>query len=398
MRTPSAHSCKKVVTLFRADTTAGRQQLQGFFRYIKEKSCRWQLVLRIHDDAQDPSATAHFAEADGFVFSETEADQWISILSDSAIPVVSLDAPRRHLSNRTSNIVFLNVNNKLIGEMAAEHLLEKGKPRTAIFIHDSENRYWSQQREKSFRDAIASCGVPVFTAPQGNEETLARWLKPLSKPLIVMAAYDAKAAQFIEACRLAQLEIPSQAILIGVDNDPFYCDYTTPTLSSVELNFEYEGYRAAEELDKLMRSRTPKPPKHIQLPPTRVVERESSANIVPAATLIRNALTFIKDNATKGISVSDVVKSMHVSRRLADLRFRQLHGKTINESIVEAKITAAEHLLKVTSLSLIRIAKLTGFSDAKYMMRLFRRTHGITMTDYRNRAETSLTPSRRRRR
>jgi len=374
---------KKVVTLFRADTTAGRQQMRGLFRYLKEKSRRWQLVLRIQGEGHVADGAIRASDADGFIFSETEADRWMPLLSGSDIPVVSLDAPRLHLQERRSDVVFLNVNNRMIGEMAAAHFLGKGKPRTAVFVHDSENRYWSLQREEAFRDAMSASGIPCATAPSGDEEVLAEWLGAQPKPVAVMAAYDVKAAQVLEACRLAHLDVPAQVNLIGVDNDPFYCDYTEPTLSSIELNFEYEGYRAAEELDRLLRSRSPRMPKHIQLPPVKVVERESSANIVPAATMVRNALTYIKDNAADGISVGDVVRSMHVSRRLADLRFRQLHGKTINACIVTTKLEAAERLLRTSSLPLVKISELTGFSDAKYMMRLFRKAYGTSMMAYR---------------
>lgn len=375
---------KKVIVLFRSDITSGRQQLIGLFRYIKEKSCRWQLVLRVPGEGHVRNENPLPTDADGLVFSESEAGRWIPLLENSSIPVVSLDAPDNQLVQRRRNITFVNVDNARIGQMAAVHLLQKGRPRASAFVPDVENRIWSQKRAAAFRAVMEREGIPFYLAPDGSEKTLANWLASLPKPLAVMAAYDIKAVQVLETCRATHLAVPAQAMVIGVDNDSFYCDYTDPTLSSVEPDFEHEGYRAAKELDTLMRSRTPRAAQTILLPPLRVFERESTATILPAAALVRNALTFIKDNAVKGISVNDVVRAMHVSRRLADLRFRQFQGGTINACIVRQKLEHARRLLKSSKLPIVRIADLCGFKDSKYLMRLFRKHYGTSMGTLRH--------------
>lgn len=245
------------------------------------------------------------------------------------------------------------------------------------------SRAWSRTRAEAFRAAMEREGIPFHLAPNEETQTLADWLVSLPKPLAVMAAYDTRAVQVLEACRAARLSVPAQVMVIGVDNDNFYCDYTNPTLSSVEPDFEREGYRAAKELDSLMRSRVPRTARMILHSPVRVFERESTAMIPPAATLVKNALTFIKDNATKGITVNDVVRSLHVSRRLADLRFHQMQGETINACIVRHRLERAEQLLKSGNLPIVKIAALAGFRDAKYLMRIFRQRHGVNMSAWR---------------
>lgn len=385
MRISQRNSFRKVVVLFRSDITSGRQQLVGFFRYIKEKACRWQLILRVPGEGLARNETPLPLDADGLVFSESEAGKWIPQLRNSRIPIVSLDAPDNQLVQRRQNITFVNVDNALIAQTAAAHLLQKGRPRAAAFVPDAEHRSWSNRRGDAFRAAMEREGVPFHLAPDGDETRLADWLAALPKPLVVMAAYDIKAVQVLEACRAAHLAVPAQVMVIGVDNDNFYCDYTDPTLSSVEPDFEREGYRAAKELDALLRRRAPHPARTILLPPLRICERESTALIPPAATLVRNALTFIKDNATRGITVNDVVRTMHVSRRLADLRFRQMQDESINACIIRHRLERAEQLLAAGSLSIVRIADLAGFRDAKYLMRLFRKRHGVSMTAWRQR-------------
>ena len=384
MSNPRQSPFKKVVVLFRSDITSGRQQLTGLFRYIKEKACRWQLILRVPGEGLFRNEKPLPRDADGLVFSESEAGKWIPQLERSNVPVVSLDAPDAQLGNRHRNITFVNVDNAMIGQMAAAHLLQKGRPRACAFVPDAEHRVWSHKRAAAFRAFMKEEGIPFHLAPDGDDETLANWLVSLPKPLAVMAAYDIKAVQVLEACRARHLAVPGQVMVIGVDNDSFYCDYTAPSLTSVEPDFEREGYRAAQELDALMRSRTPRASHTVLLPPLRVFERESTALIPPTATLVRDAIAFIKGNATKGIRVGDVVRTMHVSRRLADLRFRQMQGESINACIVRHKLEQAERLLKSGNLSIVRIADLAGFRDAKYLMRLFRNRHGVSMNVWRN--------------
>lgn len=383
MSTCQKNSFRKVVVLFRSDIISGRQQLVGLFRYVKEKACRWQLILRVPGESLVCNENPLPIDADGLVFSESEAGKWIPLLMDSKVPVVSLDAPDHQLAQRRHGITFVNVDNKLIGQAAAAHLLQKGRPRACAFVPDAEHRAWSQKRAQAFQSFVEQAGIPFYLAPDGNDQSLANWLVSLPKPLAVMAAYDIKAVQVLEACRAAHLTIPTQVMVIGVDNDSFYCDYTDPTLTSVEPDFEREGYLAAQELDTLMRSRTPRAARTILLPPLRVFERESTAMISPTAILVKNALTFIKDNATKGIKVNDVVRSMHVSRRLADLRFGQMQGESINACIVRHKLEHAERLLKSGNLSIVRIADLSGFRDPKYLMRLFKKHYGFSMKVWR---------------
>lgn len=383
MRIRKRNLFRKVIVLFRSDIMSGRQQLVGLFRYVKEKACRWQLVLRVPGEGLAHNEKPLPDDADGLIFSESEAGKWIPQLENSKMPVVSLDAPDHQLAHRRRNITFVNVDNELIGKVAATHLLQKGRPRSCAFVPDAEHRVWSSKRAQAFRACMEQEGIPFHLAPDGDDRSLAAWLVSLPKPLAVMAAYDVRAVQVLEACRVVHLAVPTQVMVIGVDNDSFYCDYTDPTLTSVEPDFEREGYRAAQELDALMRSRTPRAARTIQLPPLRVIERESTSMISPAATLVRNALTFIKDNVAKGITVNDVVHSIHVSRRLADLRFRQLQNETINACIVRHRLARAEQLLKSGRLPIVRIADLAGFHDAKYLMRLFRQRHGVSMTVWR---------------
>ena len=63
----------------------------------------------------------------------------------------------------------------------------------------------------------------------------------------------------LEACRTAELQVPEEVAVVGVDNDELLCELADPPLSSVALNTEQGGYRTAELLDQLMRGKCRKP-------------------------------------------------------------------------------------------------------------------------------------------
>ena len=108
-----------------------------------------------------------------------------------------------------------------------------------------------------------------------ERDLMARWLQSLPKPLGLMAANDDRARQVAEACKLAEISVPSEVGIIGVDNDDVVCGLSDPPLSSVAVNFELAGYEAASALDCLMKGKRPIPAR-IVVHPTHIVVRRST--------------------------------------------------------------------------------------------------------------------------
>lgn len=152
-----------------------------------------------------------------------------------------------------------------------------------------------------------------------------QWLLDLPKPCGIMVAFDFKARQVLECCLRCGIPVPGDVAVIGVDNDEAICENTTPTLSSVLPDFEGGGYRAAELLDPLMR-RTRRKPVTLTYGVKRIVHRQSSQHTSNPNWIALKAKEFIRLNACMDISVNDVAKHLNVSRRLAELRFREACG------------------------------------------------------------------------
>ena len=56
----------------------------------------------------------------------------------------------------------------------------------------------------------------------------------------------------LNICRAEGIAVPEQIQVVGVDNEEWICDHTSPTLTSVEPDFEGCGERAVETLLAMM--------------------------------------------------------------------------------------------------------------------------------------------------
>ena len=95
------------------------------------------------------------------------------------------------------------------------------------------------------------------------------------------------------------------------------------------------------------------------------------------------AVRFIKDHASEMIGVDDVIRSVALSRRMAELRFRQVLGRSINEVIQSERIELIRRALLETNLPISKIAGKAGFSSPTYMGVVFKKMTGRTPLQYR---------------
>jgi LacI family transcriptional regulator len=224
---------------------------------------------------------------------------------------------------------------------------------------------------------------PVDAEDWGLEQSHMReWLLALPKPCGIMVAVDLRAKQVLDTCLAAGIRVPEDIAVIGVDNDEALCENTTPSLSSVLPDFEGGGYLAAELLDRMMRQTQPEP-QHLIYGVKRIFHRESSLYIPKSSHLITSAVEFIRLNACAGITVTDVAKQLNVSRRWAELRFREVRGHTILSEIQHHRLERVCALLRETNLPIGTIGERCGYPTETYLKALFKKRFGITMRDYR---------------
>lgn len=364
--------------------SAGRKQLTGILQYVNAGH-PWSIRL-ITDPKDFTDDAIRQAKAEGVNGFLVHANAQVgTALAASTIPTVLLDFPPPALRKRTTSIALILDGDEQIGRTAADYFLKLGNFASFAFVPDEQNRGWSRLRERGYKARLNEHDRPcrVYGRDKG---TLSDWLKALTRPVAVFTAYDLRAQETIEACKAARLSIPDQVAVLGVDNDELICDYTTPSISSVRIDHETLGAEAAKLLDRMMRTPSAVRPKPVFMPAGVVVERESTAPTPPTAHLVARALDYIRAHAEERISVSDVVRHLGISRRLADARFGAATGTSIRRAIEDRRLTLVQERLKATSLSIDKVARLCGYANPQRLKYVFKARFGMSMSDWRDHA------------
>jgi LacI family transcriptional regulator len=209
------------------------------------------------------------------------------------------------------------------------------------------------------------------------------WLKALPKPVGLMACNDDRSQHIADACRVANIHIPGEVALIGVDNDEFICNLANPTLSSICLNPEKVGYQAAEILDAIMSGREVQTTTIIG-GPTHVITRKSTDIMMVHDEDIRNALLFIRQHFSKPIQVVDVAQAVSISVRSLHKRFNHQVGCSVLDHIRRLRVERICQLLMETNWSVTQIANIMHLSSTKQLDRIFQHEKNMTPSEYRH--------------
>jgi LacI family transcriptional regulator len=321
------------------------------------------------------------------------ADQRIAQAVISAnLPTIAIGLTDEQMSPGNPLARFSEISSDpiAVSRLAAEHLIERGLTRFAYI--GSEDRGWSSRREKTFRAYLAKRGFEphVYVSPKLRRDRiwekeqgyLARWIGRLPTPIGVFACDDDRGREVLEACKLAGLNVPEDVAVVGVDNDEVFCELADPPLSSIALNAETAGYRAAALLDVMMQGRERKR-QQIVVEALGVVTRRSTDIVAVDDEDIAAAVQFIRRQHGRDISVDRVAETVAMSRRSLEKRFRDVIGRTILEEIQLTRLERAKELLLETTYPISKVAEIAGFGSTGYFIQFFQKQVGKTPRKYR---------------
>jgi len=302
-----------------------------------------------------------------------------------AMPMVDL-TPSRLLQRAP----WVKSDDTAVARLAAQHFLERGF-RHFAFCGDARFS-WSKRRGEQFGLLVRGGGrswhayVPPRGIANGDAEVdaIATWLGRLPKPVAVFACYDNRGQQVLEACRRANLAVPEQIAVLGVDNDEVLCALSPPPLSSVILNPRRAGWEAAALLASMMQGERVSLAEPHLIPPLGIATRQSSDILAVGDPKIASALRYIREHACEGIRVSDVLQHCPMARRALEARFRKLIGRTPRQEILRVQLNRVKELLVGTDLPVWEIAARTGF-ETDYLSVVFKQETALAPTEYRKR-------------
>ena len=393
---------RKIVLVPRLIHASWREFLKGFLDRARIHP-NWSIRLLQSPDELTPEHVDDIIAngTDGIVVCESIPIESKMRLKSLDIPLVVIGMKDDDFESKTGGAVFIRNDDEDIGRFGARYMLSLGNFATWGFVPDQTAAYWSELRQKGFTEELSSSGkrTEVFRSESpsgapGDSANLSRWLKSLQKPAAVMAAYDGRARQILEACIEARIRVPQQVAILGVDNDPLLCDFASPSITSIAPDHAKEGRIAADTLATLLRNPRRNISKTILSSAKRIFERESTAHISPSASLVKRALAFIDRNCEKPIRAKDVIDHLGVSRSLADLRFRETRGETLSRAITGRRLEEVARRLAETHIPIRKISTSCGFSNINHLKNLFKRHFGKSMREWRSgttRDRTSIT-------
>jgi len=262
---------------------------------------------------------------------------------------------------------------------------------------------WSRGRGKGFAEAVRPfCPeVPVFEELlawwESLEESgrLRSWISRLERPVGVFACNDTSGLKLAEMCRSLAVPVPDSVAILGVDNEDILCEMASPSLSSIELDCETIGFRAAALLDGLLagpRAAGPRARKRIIfVPPKEIVERESTQVFSCGDPIVEQAVRSIRLRAAQGATAAAILAELPASRRSAEIRFRKATGRSIREEILRVRLARARTLLHGTNLTVAAVAAECGFASAQRFHEAFRKTEGVSPGAFKKRRQSERT-------
>ncbi|HEX4797471.1 MAG TPA: DNA-binding transcriptional regulator, partial [Humisphaera sp.] len=307
-------------------------------------------------------------------------------VQECGLPTVDMSSARL-----LPKLPWVSTDNEAIARLALNHLRERGFRHVGYCgLSDFQWSVWRAEHFKRLAEE-AGCGCQIHMARRRGDRAaawaieqreLAAWVRSLPKPAGVFSCYDIRGRQILEACRSANLRVPDDVAVIGVDNDLVLCELAEPPLSSVIPDTRRTGYLAAQLLERMMSGRAVKPLVHL-VEPLGIATRQSTDVLAIEDQEVSAAVQFIRNHACEGITVDRVLDAVPVSRRMLERRFRRIVGRTPHEEIVRVQVERASQMLRGTDLPLKTIAERIGLRHGEYLSVLFKRATGIALGAFR---------------
>ncbi len=371
---------KQIILLIDPSAEYDRGLLRGIAKYSRLRG-QWSFSGNFGVPKEELIVKKNF-KADGILARHIED---IPVFA-KGIPTVVCKSAKENIPGLSS----IDVNSSVVGEMAAEHLFQRGFKYFAYC--GRRDKYWSHERGESFCEYAIKAGFDVFSyketakversAWDKRQSHLFQWLKSLPKPVGLMACNDNRAQHVLTACRSANLRVPDEVAVIGVDDDELICNLSKPSLSSVQLNFERAGYEAAQHLDSLIMGKE-KQNRNIIVNPVGIRTRESTDILAIEDRELSMALRFIRENFDKPIRVDSVCEHVSLSRRALELKFKKQLKRSINSEIRRVRVQHACSLLIETNIPIKKIASELGYPDTTHIARYFKIEKGMSLQAYR---------------
>jgi len=142
------------------------------------------------------------------------------------------------------------------------------------------------------------------------------------------------------------------------------------------------GFEAAELIEHLLNDEECSY-QDVVLQPVNIVNRLSTDFYSTTNTHIHTALKYIHRNLANDITVSDIVKQVPLSRRLLEIRFKEVTKQSIHKYILNLRIERFAQLLLASDAPIADVAEQVGINNLKTLSRQFKTLKNVSPYEYR---------------
>lgn len=371
---------KRIAIALNPDRT-GLMIWSGILRYAREKKCWNTISLATYQTAK--SVDSFLAEVrkqpiDGLIVGNFLQSRILREVPNQQTVKIVTTEPQKS----TDRFPSCTIDNAAIGEAAAKLLLRRGFTNFCYIQADAHlEKIHSDLRCEGFRNTLGAAGFTCSSLSFGS--SLPATLSMLPKPLGIFVYNDRLAPLVINACAQANLAMPQEVGIVGVDNDVNICECLRPSLSSIAADFEVGGYEVARLLDDLLCGRKRGRPALFYGSAT-VVERDSTRDLKAGGLIVARATEIIRSRFREELTVEMIADQLNVSSVLLHRRFREILGQSVHSIISKARFDHAVWQLAQTARPVAEISRNSGFPCVEHFHRLFKKRFGISPKSWRS--------------
>jgi LacI family transcriptional regulator len=378
----------RIALLFNANKVYDRQIIAGIGDYLKSTRVVWDLFME--EDFRSRTVGIQHWHGDGII-ADYDDPTMAEALSDLPMPIVAVGGSFIDDSQYPANIPYVATDNVKLVRLAYDHLIEQGLQNFAFFgLPPLPGNRWAHERETAFFQMVEKDGLlgivyrgsPTSAGGWGRaQDDMAAWVRSLPKPIGIITVTDARARQLLQACVVADIPVPEQIAIVGIDNDPMVQLFVRIPLTSVIQGAEEMGRRAAQVLHQMLYGGDHSAVRIVVSPVGLSVQTSSLHQPLKSPHVMR-ARHYIRQYAHLGIKTEQVAQYVGISRTLLEEHFRRELKKTVHDVILEHKLEMARGMLEDTSIPLADVAVRSGFTSLQYMYAVFRREYNCTPREF----------------
>jgi LacI family transcriptional regulator len=308
---------------------------------------------------------------------------------EMGIPVVSLN------DDVFSGVSHVVTDRDILAVRVLDFVTERGGRELAFFVDESERflpvkPIFDALSAEAKRRGIEPIHIPR-TGPRLRGQAwnlrdmladLADQLKRLPPFTTVIGMDDWHANRVVMAAKQAGVAIPGRLSVIGIGNEPIYCESIHPTITSIMLEQEEKGARAARLLRDLVLGKA-RPGTTVKLPPRDIVARESTGFGQAGDRRLQKAFGLMKAGEGERPDLETLARQSGMSLRTLHRKVNEATGMTPAAVMHAMRLEKALALLRDTEHSLAEVADLAGYGLPSQLSREVKRHTGRTAARYR---------------